>query len=414
MKFPLEGLRILDLSFVFSGPFATRILADMGAEVIKIESAVRSGRGGTNPQPDAIYPDNDPGERPYNRSAFYNELNRNKFAITLDLSKKEGKEVFKKLVKISDVVLENFSPRVMKNFGLDYSVLREINPKLIMVSISGYGATGPYRNYVSYGPGIEAMTGLSQLTGYKDGPPMRLGVALADAVAGFHAAYATLLALRWRRLTGEGQHIDISLREPLTCFLAEAILDYTMNGRKGGQMGNCHPRFLQGCYRCKGEDNWVAISVTSDEEWKGLCQAFGNPFWTEKEKFAEMESRLENQDEIDELIEDWTGRYEAYEAMHILQKNGVRAGAVLKVSEMLKDPHFRERGFFESVSHPEAGTHLQPGMPWKFSRTSGKIRRPAPCFGEHNEYIFKELLGMSDEEIAKLKWEGIVSEEPKL
>ncbi len=211
------------------------------------------------------FPDGDTGERSYNRFAYYNEVNRNKYAITLDLTKPLGVAVFKRLVKISDVVVENFSPRVMGNFGLDYPILRGVNPQVIMISLSGYGQDGPYRDYVTYGEGIEAMVGLSKLTGYPQGGPLKPGVAYADASSGLHAAFAILAALRYRRLTGKGNYIDLSMREAVTPLLGEFIMDYAMNGRVAMPMGNRHPSMApHGCYRSRGEDSWLVIAISSD------------------------------------------------------------------------------------------------------------------------------------------------------
>ena len=398
-KKALEGLRIIDLSQVYAGPYASKLLADMGAEVIRVESAVRSGRGGQKPQSGAVYPDGEPGERPYNRSAYYNELNRNKLAISLDLSKDQGREVFKRLVKVSDVVIENFSPRVMENFGLDYPTLRQIKPEIIVVSISAYGQTGPYRDYVSFGRGIEAMAGLSQITGYDDSQPLGAGIAYADATAGLHAAFAVLVALRHRRRTGKGQRIDLSLRESLTPLLGEHVLDYSMNKRSPERGGNRDSSTIfQGCYRCRGNDAWITIAIYSDEEWESLRNAIGNPTGRDED--------------LDNVIENWTLSHEPDEAMRILQKAGVRAGAVLGAEDLTSDPHLKERGFFEIVTHPEAGTHPYPGMPWKLSRTPGKIHNPAPCFAQHNDYVFGELLGIPKEEIAELAEEGIITRVP--
>ncbi len=397
---PLKGIRVLDLSQVYSGPLAGRILADMGAEVIRIESAVRSTRGGPQPQSGATYPNGNPGEKPYNRSAYYNELNRNKLAVSLDLSKDQGKEIFKQLVQISDIVLENFSPRVMSNFGLDYPVLNEIKPEIIMVSISAYGQTGPYRNYVSFGRGIEAMTGFSQLTGYPDSQPLGPGTAYADATGGLHAAFAVLMALRHSRRTGKGQHIDLSLRESLTALLGEQIIDYSMNRRTTERRGNKDSRMIfQGCCKCRGDDEWIAISIESEDEWDSLCSITG----------IMPDAAI---DRINESIESWTMQYEPHKAMEILQQAGIRAGAVLSADEINRNPHLKARGFFEEVTHPEAGTHEYPGMPWKFSKASGITSKPSPCFAEHNNYVFGELLGMSEGEIAELESVGITAFQP--
>ncbi|MDD5093869.1 MAG: CoA transferase [Dehalococcoidia bacterium] len=405
---PLHGLRVIDLGQVYAGPYAARILADMGAEVIRVESAVRSGRGGQNPQPGAIYPDGDPGKKPYNRSAYYNELNRNKLAVSLDLSKEQGREVFKRLVKVSDGVIENFSPRVMANFELDYPVLSQINPKIIMASISGYGQTGPYRDYVSFGRGIEAMSGLSEITGYEDGQPLGPGIAYADANAGLHAAFAILAALRQRRRTGKGQHIDLSLRESLTSLLGEQIINSSMNHRAPVRKGNqdC-PKAFQGCYRCRGDDAWIAISICSKQEWKSLWSIIGHP-----PNLPDLSILEEGREELERLIECWTLEYEPEEAMNILQRAGVRAGMVCGAGELTSNPHLQARGSFEKMAHPEAGIHPNPGMPWKFSRSPLHIRMPAPCFAQHNNYVFGDLLGMSSEEIAKLEAEGVTARFP--
>jgi crotonobetainyl-CoA:carnitine CoA-transferase CaiB-like acyl-CoA transferase len=418
-KQALAGLRVIDLSQIFAGPYCTKLLADMGAEVIRVECAARSGRGGALPRTKpggafgASFPDGDTGERSYNRFAYYNEVNRNKYAVTIDLSKKLGVDTFKKLVAISDVVVENFTPRVMANFGLGYPVLSKTNPHIIMVSISGYGGDGPYRDYVSYGESIEAMSGLCKLTAYPDGPPLKPGVAYADAVSGLHAAFAVLAALRYRRRTGKGQHIDLAMREAVTPLLGEAIMDYNMNRRSAGPMGNRHPGMApHGCYRTKGEDRWIAIAVSSDDEWSALCRAMGDPPWSRDGRFATMQGRLKNREEIDNHIQSWTTKYDHMELASMLQDADIKAGAVLDAAEVAGDPYLNRRGFFEELTHPEAGTHRYPGVSWRMSHTPGRLRMPAPCFGEHNRYVFNELLGMNDAEIARLEEAGVTAAEP--
>jgi len=418
-KQALAGVRVIDLSPIFAGPYCTKLLADMGAEIIRVECAARSGRGVALPQMKpggafgASFPNGDTGERSYNRFGYYNEVNRNKYAITLDLAKPLGVEVFKSLLKISDVVVESFTPRVMGNFGLDYPVLRETSPRIIVISISGYGQDGPYRDYVTYGGGIEAMVGLSQLTAYADGEPLKPGVAYADATSGLHAAFAILAALRYRRLTGKGQYIDLAMREAVAPLLGEVIMDYTINKRAAKPIGDSHPAMApHGCYRARGEDAWLAIAISSDEEWRAFCHVMGDPPWTREEKFATLAGRLVSREELDRLIEEWTSEYDHIELMNMLQGSGVKAGAVLNIAELAHDPHLKERGFFEELSHPEAGTHRYPGVSWRMSRTPGRLRLPAPCFGEHNRYVFGELLGMSDEELSRLADEGVTASEP--
>lgn len=415
----LAGVRVIDLSQVFAGPYATKLLADMGAEVIRVECAARSGRGGALPRMKpggdfgASFPGGDTGERSYNRFAYYNEVNRNKLAITIDLSRPLGVEVFKRLVEISDVVLENFSPRVMPNFGLDYAVLKGINPKIIMISISAYGQDGPYRDCVSYGEGIEAMSGLSKLTAYPEGAPLKPGVAYADAAAGLHAAFAILAALRYRQQKGVGQYIDLSMRESLTPLLGEALMDYQTNHRPVRPIGNQHPKIApHGCYRAKGNDKWIAIAIESDGEWQALREAMGDPTWSRDGKFDTNDGRLAHRDELDELIGKWTSNYDNIELVKTLQSHGIKAGAVLDAAELVNDPHLKERGFFTEIEHTEAEKHILPGVSWKMSRTPGRIERPAPCFGEHNRYVLGELLGMSDDEIDQLAREGVTAEAP--
>ncbi|MCJ7808119.1 MAG: CoA transferase [Dehalococcoidia bacterium] len=428
-KQALSGLRVIDLSQILAGPYATKLLADVGAEIIRVECAARSGRGGALPRMKpggafgASFPEGDTGERSYNRFAYYNEVNRNKYAIALDLAKPLGADVFRKLVRISDVVIENFTPRVMKNFGLDYPVLREANPQLIMISLSGYGQDGPYRNYVTYGEGIEAMAGLSKLTAYTHGEPLKPGVAYADATSGLHAAFAILAALHYRRLTSKGQYVDLAMREAVTPILGEAIMDYTINQRVATPTGNRHSTMApHGCYRARRggtgkkneeEDAWIAIAISSDEEWKALCHAMGDPPWTREDKFASLSDRILNRDELDLLIGEWTACYDHIELMNMLQTSGVKAGAVLNIAELSRDRNLNERGFFRELSHPESGTHRYPGVSWQMSRTPGELRLPAPCFGEHNRYIFSELLGMSDDEISRLANEGVSASEPQ-
>lgn len=418
-KQALAGLRVIDLSQVLAGPYCTKLLADMGAEVIRVECAARSGRGGALPRTrpggafGASFPEGDTGERSYNRFAYYNEVNRNKYAVTIDLSKELGAETFKKLVAISDVVVENFTPRVMANFGLDYKVLSGVNPRIVMVSISGYGQDGPCRDHVSYGEGVEAMAGFCKLTAYPGGPPLKPGVAYADPASGQHAAFAVLAALRYRRRSGKGQHVDLSMREALTPLLGEAIMDYTMNRRAAGPMGNRHPRMApHGCYRARGEDRWIAIAVSSDDEWRALCRVMGDPPWSGDGRFATIEGRLAHREDIDEHIEGWTAEHDHVELAGRLQEAGVKAGAVLDAAGVAGDPHLNRRGFFEELPHPEAGTRRYPGVSWSMSRTPGRLRRPAPCFGEHNSYVFSELLGMTDEQIARLQDEGVTAVEP--
>jgi len=414
-RLPLEGLRLLDLSRVWSGPYAARLLADMGAEVIKIEACTLYDwtRGGIRPPPESrVYPDNEPGERPYNRSAYFNLFNRNKYGITLDIRKPRGAELFKNLVRVSDVVLENYSPGIMERYGLGYEILREVNPRIIIVSLSGFGATGPESRFRAMGATQEQMSGVHHLWGYLGQPPLRAGINLGDPVAGICAATAILLAVHKRRRTGKGERVDISQRETLIHILGEVVLDYSVNRRVQKRIGNHHQWMVpHGCYRCRGEDEWLVISVNSDDEWVRFCRVI-NPSLAANDRFRTVSSRWRNQDELDKLVEQWTSQYDHHTAFHKLQAVGIAAAPVLSNKELYSDPHYNARGFFEEVTHPETGTHRYPGLPWKLSKTPGRIRMPAPYFGQHNEYIFRELLGLREDELEALTRERIIGTTP--
>lgn len=402
---PLQGVRVIDTCIYWAGPMATGLLADLGAEVIKIESIQRLDHlrllGGW-PTPDG-----------YEWSAVFNGANRNKYGITLNLNHPRGKEIFKRLVEIGDIVAENFSPRVMENWGLTYEVLKGLNPRLIMLSMPGFGATGPWQNYVTFGPNVEMVSGMPTVSGYPDGEPMMTGY-IADPAAGLMGAVAVMVALQHRHRTGKGQHIDLSQMEAITAFMGEAIMDYTMNGRLQPRRGNRHPSIApHGVYRCKGDDEWVTITISFEEEWYRFCDAMGNPAWTKDARFSDNKSRYQNHDALDEFIENWTSQQDRHEVMRILQQAGVAAGAVLSYADVLSDTHLQERGFFEVVTRPVTGTHPYPGFPAKLTETPVTIRRPAPTLGQDNEYILKKLLGMTKEEINQLAEEEIIGTKPQ-
>ena len=415
---PLEGIRVVDVSMWFAGPMATRLMGDMGAEIIKIESLshIDPWRGAvkTNPDLPSRFPVTIETDRPFDCRPGFNLQNRNKLGITLDLSAARGKELFKRLVKISDVVLENYTPRVMGKLGLEYAVLKEINPKIIMMSMPALGSTGPDKDYRAFGQTIDCLSGMAYRTGYEGEEPMlQSGLSYGDPLSGMNAAFACLAALHHRRQSGEGMHVELSQVEGLIAFNADSIMDYTMNSRVQERMGNHHPSMApHNCYCCKGEDQWVTIAVSSEGEWKRFCEAIGQPSLIEDSRFSDVLSRHKNQNELDELIGQWTCKLDHYEVMRILQAADIPAGPVLDAKELLDDPHLNERGFFETVTHPEAGTHPYIGMYAKLSKTPGSIRKPAPCFGEDNEYVFGELLGLSVEEMAQLEEDRIIGKDP--
>ena len=367
----LQNIRILDFSWVLAGPYATRILADFGAEVIKVQPLL--------PQ----------GEDEFRR-AYEDTWNRNKRGITLDLNKPEGIALAKRLVKISDAVVENFSPRVMANWGLDYQNLKKIKPDIIMLSLSTMGGTGPWRDYTGFGPTIQAFSGMTYLTSFPGKPPLGLGTAYADHIAGLFGCLSLLGALEYRQNTGEGQHIDLSQVEAMASLLGSAILDYQLEGREVAAVGNGSTEAApHGVYRCKGDDRWCALAVFTDEEWRGFKRALGSPAWAEEKRFNTLAGRLKNKAGLDRLIEDWTKKHAAEEVMALLQGEGVAAGVVQDARDLAKDPQLKGRGFFI-----ELGRAISDAEPVRLSRTPAKYRRAAPTLGQDNDYVYKELLGI--------------------
>jgi crotonobetainyl-CoA:carnitine CoA-transferase CaiB-like acyl-CoA transferase len=421
-RLPLNGKRVLSITSVWSGPYASQLLADWGCEVIRVESIQHwqiSTRGhrarfprGTRVEIGApfprTYPDRDPGERPWNRSSYFNVHARNQLSMTVDLTKTRGKGILRRLAEVSDVLIENNTPTTLEHMGITYDWLREANPAIIMVRLPAFGLSGPYRNYRAFGDA--PVTGFQSLWGYTDvdRPRALSRVAYQDAVAGANAALATAMALHRRNKTGKGALVEIAQCETLMAMLGEAILDYTMNRRVQGSIGNrdIHGAAPSGNYRCKGDDRWVSITVRNDKEWEGFCRALGYPGWTRDERFSTALDRYKNQDDLDKLVETWTIQHDSYAIMHLLQKEGVAAAPITDGADSYADPHFNEIGVLEEVTHPEAGTHLYPGIGWTQTRTPNRVRRHAPRLGEDNEYVYKELLGICDEEYAELEREG--------
>ena len=413
----LGGLRILDLSQVAAGPYATMFLGFMGAEVIKIESLSRMdiNRGKARPSPDdlRVYPNGNPGEHPWNTTAHHVHRNINKRSLTLDLSAKRGKELFLELAKVCDVLVENYRGSVMDRLGLGYDVVSRLNPGLIYMKISSQGANGPEANYGSLGSTLEQTAGLASITGDDDGLPLMTNLVYPDPVVGILSFGALMTALRRRLKTGSGCLVDLSQREVTTMLLGEAILDFSVTGRIAGTMGNRHRDMApQGVYPCSGEDMWVAISVSSDEEWESLCRVMGQPHLASDSRFADPKSRRNNHDDIDLVISTWTETQDHYQVMYLLQAQGVPAAPVLKGGEVIDDPHLESRGFWDVVNHPEAGTYKQVTTPWLLSNSPRATSTPAPGLGEHNYQVLSGLLGLSKSEIDTLAQKGVIGNTP--
>jgi len=409
LQAPLKNIRVLDLSRVFAMPFAGANLADLGAEVIKIDTCqpqfMDTTRTITGP-----FPDNQPGELWWEQGGTFQNLNRGKRSLTLDLRSEESQKIIKDLVGVCDVVLENFTPRVMARFGLDFESLRANKPDLIMVSNTGYGHSGPWSNFGAMASALEPTHGTGAFMGYmeegEDGRlvegevPNKMGNSYSDFLATWTALGALMAALLRRARTGQGQWIDLAMYQTGTTVIGTGLLDFAFNGRRTLRIGNRHPFWSpHGVYPCQGRDQWVAIAVGSDEEWQAVCQVIGNPELATNPRFADPIERRQHQEELDQIIGNWTSALTSYQVMNGLQKAGVPAGAVLTAKQALTDPQYLERGFFETVHNPpEVG--LRPkgyiGRGWKFSKSEAEIKGPAPRLGEANEYILGELLGIDE------------------
>ncbi len=418
---PLEGVRVLDIAIVWAGPYCTSFLADLGAEVIRIESTktfppppTRGARARPSEsllRNTALYlgglPGRVPGERPWNRTPLFNAHARNKLSMTVDLLQPSGMEIFERLVEISDVLVENNPTRTMERLGISYDRLKELNPRIIMLRMPAYGNSGPYKNYRGFGLHMESVVGHTLLRGYADMDASSVTpVLVSDAAGGTHGAFAVLAALHHRERTGEGQLIELPQAESFVPLLGGYFMDYSMNRRNGATRGNRHPHAIQGCYPCKGEDRWVVITMYDDRDWQAFRGALGDPGWAGEEIFASHTGRLGYQDELDRRIGEWTRRHDHYEVMRVLQDAGVAAGAVMDQADAYADPHLRERGFFEEAHQQDTGTHLYPGAPYKMSGVPIRIRRGPVRMGEDNEYVYKSLLNVSDDEYRRLEEEG--------
>jgi len=408
--YSLEGYRIIDFGTAWAGPMSTQLLADMGAEVIKVETkgkldGLRMGR----PIVGDDIAGGDEGKWPDLQPAFH-ALNRNKMSITLDIKKGKGLSLIKELIKISDVVSDNFSPGVMARAGLDYESLIKIKPDIITISLSGVGQYGPLKDATLYANTIMALSGLSSLLGYDGEPPLGMSaVAYGDANASIHAAFAIQAALYYREKTGEGQQIDLAEAQMGSSLLGEALMDYHMNGRIAEPGGNRHPHMApHNNYPCEGEDQWVSIAIKTDEEWRNFCRAIGNPDWCGDERFSESEGRLNHQVDLDRLISEWTRDHTPYGVMECLQEAGVAAVAVMTTEDQYFDPHFKERQSYLEIEHPLVGLEALYGITWRLSETPGAVYRPAPSLGEHNDYVFGELLGLSEDEIKQLVRDKVI------
>ncbi len=413
---PLRNYRVLDLSRIWAGPYCTKLMADLGAEIIKMESlsVYDSHRGPVSPARGiASYPDGEPGEEPWNRNGWFNCLHMSKHGITLELTSDEGRRAFEQLVSISDVLIENFRQGSLERLGYDYEALRKHRPDLIYVSMPAFGNTGPWKGYLGYGIGQEQLSGMAHLTGYPDDGPMKSGINHGDPITGSHAAGVLLAALRRRRRTGKGMYVDVSQQESAVAFMGPELLAYQMTGEEPERIGN-RSRWYAPCntYPCAGEDRWITIAATKDDEWASLLGVMDTQPLAEDSRFATAEARMANQDELDAIIAGWTRDKDAFALTQRLQAAGVPAGPVLRGPDLLENEHYAERGTFVTVDHPQVGPKQYPGIPWRMSRTPGEVRWPSPTLGQHNREIFGAFIGLSGSEIDALESDGVIGTKP--
>ena len=420
---PLAGIRVVDLSRVFAMPYVGAYLADLGAEVIKIDTHhaafVDTTRTITGP-----YPDNSPGAEYWNQAGTFQTLNRGKRSLTLDLRSPEAMESLLELVSVSDVVLENFTPRVIRTLGLGYSRLRVVRPDLVLVSNTGYGHSGPWSDFGAMASALEPTHGSGAYMGYLEaGPdgrsaasnvPNKVGNSYTDFLACWSAQLAILSALYRRALTGDGVWVDLAMYQNGVSFFGEGLLDYAYNGRRTRRMGNRHPVHApHGVFPCRGNDRWLALSVREEGQWRALCDVIGNRDLTDCPMFGEALNRKQNEDELEGIISDWTRTRTQDEAAMALLSAGVPAAPVMDGQQMLSDPHLRQRGFFERVVHsPSVGLGAREyiGRGWKLANSDVQIRGPAPDLGEANDYVLGEILGQAPAQIAKLRADGAIGE----
>ena len=396
-----EGVKVADFAWIGVGPITVKYLADHGATVVHIESSTRpdSLRLG-QPAKDGV-----PG---INNSQFFANFNSSKKSLSLDLSKPEGRAVAERLVRWADVVAESYTPKVMRSWGLDYESIRKIKPDIIMVSTCQQGQTGPHALFAGAGNTGGSLAGFYSVTGWPDRGPTYVAGAYTDFISPRFLAAALAGALDYRRRTGKGQYLDQSQIEAGVQFSAVSTLEYTVNGRVLGRQGNRSPDHApHAAYPCKGEDRWCAIAVGSDEEWRALREAMGDPDWARDARFDTLAGRKESEDELDRGVGEWTAGFEREELQDMLQARGVPAGVVATTEDLYNDPQLQHRGHFRTLTHSNMGPVPYDGPSFRLSKTPD-AQFAAPSIGEHNDTVLREILGMTDEEVAALEASGVL------
>jgi crotonobetainyl-CoA:carnitine CoA-transferase CaiB-like acyl-CoA transferase len=424
-RLPLEGIKVADITVVWAGPHVTQLLAEWGAEVIRVEPVNKiqpNTRGAesifSKAQWEALaesglqpwYPDMDPGPDPWNRAASFNSHGRNKLSITADVMSPEGREAFLRLIAQSDVFVENNVPETIDKANIGWEVLRQVNPRLIMLRMPAFSLDGEYRNYRAFGLHVEAMVGHTHLRGYGDIGPEYIGETLSsDGISGVQGALAIAMALRHRDRTGAGQLIEMPLTEGFLPTFGEFVMDYTMNGRDTPPQANRHRwNAPHNVYPTRGDDQWIAIDVATDEEFAALCQLLGAGDLASDPRYAEAATRLDHRDALDDALFPLIAPWDKDELFHALQGVGVNAAPLHTPLDALADPHLEERGFFEEITRPDLGTHRYPGITIRMAGTTNHVRTPPPKLGEHNEEIYLGRLGYTREELEAMVAKGLV------
>jgi crotonobetainyl-CoA:carnitine CoA-transferase CaiB-like acyl-CoA transferase len=426
-QLPLEGVRVIDFCVVWAGPFATMQLADLGAEVIKVENIHAwqpLTRGYVAHPPAALlpllpnwqgtYPHGGQTPKPYNACPTFVQLFRNKYSVTMDIRCPEGREAFERLVRVSDVFYENNVTETLPRLGITYEYLKSLKPGIIMVRAPAFGSSGPYANYRALGVHLEGVSGHSMLRHYPDtDPSTNTQIFAGDYFAGTHGAFAVIAALEHRRLTGEGQLIEIPQVETASGMLAQYVMDYALNGRNNEAIGNrdIHGGAPCGVYRTRGEDRWLALTVYGDQQFSGLCDVLGHPEWAGDPRFAAEVARRTRQDDLDRLLAEALAERDAHEVARALQSRGVAAGPVLDARDVLADEHANARGIFIETNVPEAGPTRLPRPLWRFSDADIAIRKPPVALGEDNEYVYRQVLGYSEDEYRALLDAGLIGDD---
>ena len=406
-RLPLAGLRVVDFTAFWAGPFATHLLCTLGAEVIKVESIQHpDGMRFASVKPPSE-------DRWWEWGPLFQATNLGKRGLTLDLNRPRGQELARRLIAGADAVVENFSPRVMGNLGLEYEELARANPRLIMVRMPAFGLDGPWRDRVGFAQTMEQISGMAWITGFPDGPPV-IPRGPCDPLAGMHAAFALLVALEHRRRTGVGQLVEVTMVEAALNAAAELVIEASAHGALLVRDGNHGPvASPQNLYACRGEDEWVALAVVNDDHWRALVAALGVPAWARDPALAQAAARRARQVEIDRELARWFADRERDPVVELLLERGIPAAPVTGARMADRNPQMLARGFFQPLDHPVVGKHLHAGLPMRFARREHPwYAAPTPTLGEHNARLLGELLGLSDEELAELGASGIIGERP--